>query len=146
MRCYKDSVERFRNIVASYSDYSRVNYKLACLLKKMGYCEESSMYYFVDNPFSGPMSYRNKNGESNVRIAAPLLDDICGFILTKTRLMFDIEPTTKQYIIGYTIPSEEFFYAISIDKYPPATCKEAVQRAFIKICTMYLKCKKIKLE
>lgn len=146
MRCYKDSVERFRNIVASYGSYDRVNYKLACLLEKMGYCEEATMYYFVGNPFNEPMSYHCKNGESNVRIAAPLLDAICSFILKKTRLMFDIEPTTKQYIIGYTIPSEEFFYAISIDKYPPATCKEAVQRAFIKICTIYLKCKGIKLE
>lgn len=146
MRCYKDSVERFRSIVASYSSYGRVNYKLACLLKKMGFCKESSMYYFDGNPFGEPVPHHYKNGESNVRIAAPLFDEICSFIMEKTGLMFDIELPTKQYIIGYTIPSEEFFYAISIDKYPPVTCKEAVQRAFIKICEMYLKCKKIKLE
>lgn len=137
--------------------YNRVSYILARLLEKMGYKELTNYYYFIGNPYGEPIMQQYKNGDSNIRVAAPLLYDICGFIYKKTGLVFSVDKSRFQYAIGtlhkelVAIPGKSLkniFYlsAITIDKYPARDYKSEVEKAIIKICNIYLKCKKIKLE
>lgn len=133
--------------------HNKVSYTLARLLEKMGYKELTNYYYFIGNPYGEPTMSKYRNGDSNIRVAAPLLYDVCGFIYKKTGLVFSMDERRVQYAIGTlhkenaVQPRNTFtFFAISIDKYPARDYKSEVEKALIKICNIYLKCKKIKLE